>query len=79
MLSANIEQDLLEKLEVHAKENNITVDVLLESILYEYFEELEANGAKLIPVKDEVGLAASLGDDEFNDANYEYLRKQFGM
>lgn len=75
----NIDRDLQEKLEIHAKENNITVDVLLETILYDYFDELEASEEKLEYIKDEIDLASGLTDDEFNEANYDFLKRQFGM
>lgn len=76
MFTLNLDNYLKRRIENFAKENNITPEVLIETILYEYFEDIEEK--EEIPV-DHVGLAASLGEEEFDQANEEYLKRLMGL
>lgn len=79
MFTVKLDEYLKRRIENFAKENNITPEVLIETILYEYFEEIEDNLPPLDMDLDQVGLAASLGDEEFDQANEDYLKKLMGL
>lgn len=72
MVKLNLEKSLEKKLETFANSNNIQIEVLIESILYEYIDDIEAKNG---PLLDEI----SQDYDSYNPEDVSFLENAFGF
>lgn len=72
MIPLNIDLNLQKKLEYFASKNNTDLETLIETILYEYIDEVEEKeGPIAILAEDE--------EDDYNLGDIEYLEKALGF
>ena len=72
MLTFNIDSNLQKKLEQFAKSNNTDLDTLVETILFEYIDDIEEKEGP-IAIDDVVE------EDNYNLGDIEYLEKALGF
>ena len=70
MLSIKIDPELQALIEGFAKENNITTDELIETILYDFVDE---NKVTLTSENEEIE------ESDYNEADTNYLKNLFKM
>lgn len=72
MITLNLDEYLEKKLSTFAKENNIQTKELIETILYEYIEKIEEE-------KGQINISISHEEEEYNDADIDYVTKSMGF
>lgn len=72
MITLNLDKYLEKKLSTFAKENNIQTKELIETILYEYIEKIEEE-------KGQINISISHEEEEYNDADIDYVAKSMGF
>lgn len=72
MITINLDENLEDRLEKFALANNTQIDVLIETILYEYMDDLDEKDLENLEEYD-----TQL--NEFNQADISYLENSFGF
>ena len=72
MITINLDKNLEDRLEKFALANNTQIDVLIETILYEYMDDLDEKDLENLEEYD-----TQL--NEFNQADISYLENSFGF
>lgn len=73
-MELDLDKTLELKLKKHAKDNNITTATLIETILFDYIDDLEAKKGPIY-VQDQFDLEMQ----SYNPGDIAYLEKAFGM
>lgn len=72
MVKLNLEKTLQKKLETFASANNIQIEELIESILYEYIDDIEEKNGPLLGQNFEE-------DDGYNPEDVSFLANALGL
>lgn len=72
MITIKLDETLKKKLDSFAEANNLQTEVLIETILYEYIDEIEQKQGP-------ISLAQDDEDEEFNQADIDYLSRSMGL